>query len=333
MASKYPQDKKNIYSHITEGSEDNHQIDETDLNEMIQIELGDVYTSIDLLSQYPEVELDLLSKDDPIYKAFEKVKLAVSLLYDTDNYSTITDHIAKQYRPDVITPGTVGAFLFGCSQSYYGDITNRYCSPLCIQNVLPNKSDYPISCCPYRVFILDTEGQLKPSVLESDDSNNRAYIYSNDKFKGFTPNNIAYLKSQAIAFAQVFDTSESKHTMVVPMTPVNKLPMVGAFNSTIDQMNNQSNINSTNEVSRPSATGNTNNNNNLNNNIAGPNSNINPTPKQNSVINPSFESTPTGSKSSFWMWLLLILIIVLLGIVIWWFIQKRNRQSVTTSMY
>ena len=191
-------------------------------SQMIHLDLTDLDAAIEILAQNSDVLIDQIPKDDPVYLAFEKAKLFVSLFYGRPEYPQILERIAKYGKPKVITPGSAGAFLFGCSQDNYGDIDNKFCSPLCTQSIYPGGPDQ-LSCCPYQIWTWSPESFTKINESTSD----QAYIYISDiedtKNIKFPPELINVLNMNNVKSVQVFATKDSKHILIVPSTPLSNL--------------------------------------------------------------------------------------------------------------
>lgn len=86
--------------------------------------------ALQTLSQSPDHPLRLIQIHSELNRSYAIVKYVVAALYGTSAYDKVLDAINKLPRPDTIVPGTLGAYLFGCS-------TNK-CSPLCF-NAIPDK--------------------------------------------------------------------------------------------------------------------------------------------------------------------------------------------------
>ena len=191
-------------------------------SQMIHLDLTDLDAAIEILAQNSDVLIDQIPKDDPVYLAFEKAKLFVSLFYGRPEYPQILERIAKYGKPNVITPGSAGAFLFGCSQDNYGDVDNKFCSPLCTQSIYPGSTDQ-LSCCPYQIWLWNPEAFTKINDSNSD----QAYIYISDvddttNIK-FPPELINVLNMNNVKSVQVFVTKDSKHISLIPSTPLSNL--------------------------------------------------------------------------------------------------------------
>lgn len=119
------------------------------------------------------------------------------------------------HRPTIIEPNTVGSFIWGCSQEYYGDI-NKSCSPLCIGSLNGHETD-----CQYSIWIYNQNKSLK-NILKV--STNKAYIFVNNDWKGFTRTELKELKNAGIEFSTIITTMNSQHKILIPMT--SDLPVI-----------------------------------------------------------------------------------------------------------
>ena len=188
-------------------------------NASLRLEITDLDAAIDLLAKNPDVILDQIPKDDPIFLAFEKIKLFISIFFGRPEYPQILDRIGKQSRPSTINPGSAGAFLFGCSQDNYGDIDNKFCSPLCAQSVLPKEA----TCCPYQIWIWSDQQFEK--INESQSPHAYVFITHNLERPQFTTEMINLLKLYNINSVHLLTTLNSKHLTLLPLTPIDQLPL------------------------------------------------------------------------------------------------------------
>lgn len=209
----------------------------------VQLDLADLEASLNILNANLDTTIDQLQdKTSPVYVAYENVKLFISMFYGRDEYSKITEILNTYSKPKTIKPNSIGAFLFGCLQSTYGDISNKYCSPLCLQSVFP---DVTFVCCPYQVWILNETSFEQISDTMTD----KAYIFSSlSKTLQFTPEQINLLKEKGIHNVHVLETRDTLHKTLIPLTHIDNLPQVKLetpLKPIIKQVNNVSSMNST----------------------------------------------------------------------------------------
>jgi hypothetical protein len=178
-------------------------------DELVKLELESVLGSIDLLAAHPSLRLADLHLNPEVQIAYDKVKLASSLLYDTDNYSLIARHLSTLPQPEKLLNGTVGAYLFGCVKSFYGAVDNRYCTPLCIGSLLPDKNTNPLTCCPYQVWTYENGDYTYISGTGTD-----AYVYI---LNGGIPNNTDKLRLAGINNVQYYD---GEYNLIKEMAPI-----------------------------------------------------------------------------------------------------------------
>ena len=203
----------------------------------IHVDLADLEASLDLLAKNIDTIPDRVPKSDPVYIAYENVKLFISMFYGRSEYPQIIELMNKYKKPNTLTPNTIGSFLFGCSQENYGDIKNPLCSPLCLQGILPNDDS---SFCPYQVWLL-TDTTFEPITENSSD---KAYIFYNQtsstQIPKFTQQQINLLHQRNVKLAQVLKTQNGIHTTVIPISELENLPVQPA------QITNTGPANSTN---------------------------------------------------------------------------------------
>ncbi len=209
-------------------------------DDIFSISLEDLGRSIEVLASNHWQNIDLLPDDHEVSKAYQILRLAVTMLEGTDRYKIINKLILKQFRPSELSSGTVGSFLFGCFQESYGDV-EKSCSPLCIDGVKSGK----MKRCGYQVWIQRNEptrpndkskknsklGNLEVCRrfvrIKADEDASKAIIYVNSDFKEFTKNEIDNYRKSGVLMASVMITKGSKHHRVIRMTSVDNLPIEG----------------------------------------------------------------------------------------------------------
>lgn len=139
-----------------------------------------------------------------------------------ENEPNVLSLIQKQYRPTNIEINTVGAYLWGCSQNFYGDV-HKNCSPLCIGS-FPHDNTY--ETCQYSTWTY-MGGNLinKFNVLSP-----KAYIYVDSNWESFTNSDIEKLKQSGIYYASVLKTKNSQHKVFLSMTSLDNLPIFKQYN-------------------------------------------------------------------------------------------------------
>lgn len=167
--------------------------------------------------------LDVSIKSLPVNS---KVRRYIDYLRD-QNYENINTMkrlnkaLDKCYWPTNLEPGTVGAFLFGCRQSSYGDV-NRECSPLCIES-LP--CDNHNSVCDQQVWSLNNiQGEDRLVLIQDNSDSSQAYIYVGDRFDGLSSNELRQLKDHGVGNVSLYTTENSKHWAMSRNLSINKIP-------------------------------------------------------------------------------------------------------------
>ena len=123
------------------------------------------------------------------------------------------------YRPTELNLNTTGAYLWGCSQNYYGDV-NKSCSPLCIGSLYQTESD-----CQYSIWIYHQNELVNKLNVKTS----KAYIYVDENWQAFLNTDIEKLKVYGITHATILKTKNSQHKIVLPMTSIENLPIVKEF--------------------------------------------------------------------------------------------------------
>lgn len=151
-------------------------------------------------------DLDL---DDPIVReAYEKIKNAEK--------SEVSKILKKYYRPTRLNVGTVGAYLWGGMQNYYGEVS-KSCSALNNGSLFENEET-----CQYQIWTYK-DGHLR---LKGDSLSPKAYIYVEDGWQGFNYSDIEKLKEGGIENACVLNTVDNKHNILLKMSAITHLPIL-----------------------------------------------------------------------------------------------------------
>ncbi len=89
----------------------------------------DLDHAIKKLAHFHEVPIDNVHSDVELSQCYHLTKWVDSIWSGTHDHSKLDRVIYKQYRPTSIKPKTVGAFLFGCYQTTYGDVPKECFAP------------------------------------------------------------------------------------------------------------------------------------------------------------------------------------------------------------
>ena len=168
-----------------------------------------------LLSENANIELVELPKYQRIYRAYRKLKK----LYETgpELQTMISNLINEQFRPTVISIGTLGAFLFGCHQFYYGSIS-KTCSPLCIGNLYASEEK-----CSYQIWIQRSDLSFRR--IGPTDSQ-YAYIFLFQPNYMFSSLDIQQFKEAGIIYIQIIQTKNSKHAYQSKLHALADIPVL-----------------------------------------------------------------------------------------------------------
>lgn len=189
---------------------------------------------IDILSDNSDMIISNINKGSKLYHNYKLLKNKIKKYQNTDRFDLIIDIIKKQYRPTYIKPNTIGSFLYGCFQNFYGDISKE-CSILCIGNINDSTD------CLYQVYSLDVEKKEDRLKQISRTESNRAIIYINKKTFQLMENEVSYLKQNGIEYVKILITKKSKHYTLYKMTNIDSIPI---YNTNISHdSKSKSNIN------------------------------------------------------------------------------------------
>jgi len=169
--------------------------------------------------------MSLLNKEDNLSK---------SLLYLENNYEKSLDNeevfphlevieankdkidLETLYRPTHIEYNTVGSYLWGCSQNYYGPVS-KSCSILCN----PKSLNYDEkSNCQYQLWTCYQDKLI--SIGHS--FNNMGYIYVDEKWSGMLEEDIEKLKNAKLNTITILKTSNNVHETLHNMISLNEIP-------------------------------------------------------------------------------------------------------------
>ena len=189
---------------------------------LLQTELADLDTSLHTLAGAPGVSISQLDSYPHLKEAYDRVRLGVSLLYDTNAYNELTAMLSRLPEPSSIRPDTLGSFLFGCRKVL--NTGSAFCSPYCLESLLPPKSTAPVLCCPHQVYIL-SNGKLR-HLNEVSSSSAQIYLADSNGSKVLTADQIATLQREGVTTAELLQlppNNPGPATTLIPMSPVAQL--------------------------------------------------------------------------------------------------------------
>ncbi len=164
--------------------------------------LDEIQNYISILGNNHNILIKDIKFDNIIHNAYINIKEWVDKLYNTNNYFLITETIDNQYRPSQLKPGSIGAFLWGCSGNYYGDVS-KSCSNLCLNGIPFNQMEV----CQYQIWKYNNNILIKENNVQND----IAYIYVNDDWKGIDEQNYILLKTNNVKYILIVTTNNSRH--------------------------------------------------------------------------------------------------------------------------
>ena len=113
--------------------------------------------------------------------------------------------------------GSAGAYLWGCNQNYYGNVS-KTCSALCNGGIIYESNT---QSCQYQIWVYNEN-----LILKDDVSSSKAYIYVSNDWEGFKNSDIEILRNNGVQFATILITEKSKHEIILSIIPIDKLPIV-----------------------------------------------------------------------------------------------------------
>ena len=157
--------------------------------------------------------------DTPLEELLEYKNIVEENLENPELYTIL----GEQFRPTILKIGTAGAYLWGCDQNYYGNVS-KSCSPLCSGGIsyrIDENYQNEENKCQYQIWTYDKELKNKENILS-----NMAYIYVNNNWNGFKKSDIETLKNNNVEFVSVLKTDNSKHYTEIPMSSLVSIPVL-----------------------------------------------------------------------------------------------------------
>jgi len=168
--------------------------------------IDNIKKNIELLKQHPNINIKDLSGD--LKSAYENVKLAAELFYNTDLYANILNAVYTD-EPNKYEENTVGSFLYGC-QHLDADIELR-CIPSCEESIQP-KTD---TCCNHQLWQMINGKLIKRNSVNSPS----AYLID-DNFTGLSAEDMKILQDAGVKELKVIN---SKYKTILPSRPLNEV--------------------------------------------------------------------------------------------------------------
>ncbi len=141
----------------------------------------------------------------------------------------------KLSRPTNLKPETVGSFIWGCSQNYYGSV-DKNCSLLCTNGLFSDN----VNSCKYKTFLYEnnklteyknitdnitTTTNPKLNIKVLNPKQNKAYVYISDDFTGFNTSDIETLKNYNISEVCLLNTDNNVHNNKNGFVKLENLPI------------------------------------------------------------------------------------------------------------
>ncbi len=164
-------------------------------------------TQIKILSLNCSLKLEELPSQPDIQNTFESLKLAVAMMYDTVAYPELINAIRRNHPEDNISPGTIGAYLFGCINGHTESIPEG-CSPMCVDAIPTSQTG---RCCPNQVWSIE-KGHLKRHGSDLTKSQ-EAYLYVPEDFTSLTRKQYRTLKDKGVAGVFLVRTGKSQYRL------------------------------------------------------------------------------------------------------------------------
>jgi hypothetical protein len=213
----------------------------------IRYSLQSLENILQSLYQYKDTLIRDLGREQK--EQFYNLVNFVQILYGTQYYQKLSDMVEKIFSDvTAIKPGTVGTYIMGCvlSKRFSENTTAQdvwYCSPFCLDAIPVNNQPE----CNYTVITLipsqDSGYQFELNKFTTKDNNDKAVIFTEHPFLGFTPSEKNKLKDFGITQIRVYYiTPQGFSDIITEWTSIDKIPTVTPeeirkANSTIGQNN------------------------------------------------------------------------------------------------
>lgn len=188
----------------------------------------------------------------------KKIRKEYLLLEQYKDDSTLIKEILKNYpRPTTLEVGTVGAYLWGGEQKYFGNIhpvcSAIYSNSFSIPSSSQQQDDKHNSTCIHQIWVYDK--YLNKLVKHQDSLSSKAYVFSfafpssfsfdfskeKEEYKyGLKEKDLEILKKEGITHVSIIDTKNSKHVIAVPMSPISDIYVFPDFSSSFSSSSEDS---------------------------------------------------------------------------------------------
>jgi hypothetical protein len=185
---------------------------------------SDLIESIEYLTTNYNENLTVNNSPNP------KIQKYIQIIEENKHNPLFHHLLNNQSRPTSIQTNTVGAYLWGCRQNFYGQVS-KACSCLCAESFENNKGlgesfieNVDINnICQYQIWSIDSQGGLD---CKRSANNSQAYIYVGENWKGLTEKNLETLKFHGIDSAAILLTKNSQHFFLHPMKFLDFYPTI-----------------------------------------------------------------------------------------------------------
>ena len=195
----------------------------------IRYSLQSLENILQSLYQYKDTLIRDLGREQK--EQFYNLVNFVQILYGTQYYQKLSDMVEKIFSDvTAIKPGTVGTYIMGCvlSKRFSENTTAQdvwYCSPFCLDAIPVNNQPE----CNYTVITLipsqDNGYQFELNKFTTKDNNDKAVIFTEHPFLGFTPSEKNKLKDFGITQIRVYYiTPQGFSDIITEWTSIDKIP-------------------------------------------------------------------------------------------------------------
>lgn len=188
-----------------------------------------------------EKALKTLSRKENIRRSIydKRIRKEYLLLEQYKDDPRVIEILKGYSRPTNLEVGTVGAYLWGGQQKYFGDI-HAACSAIYSSsfNLTSNNEniDYQHHSCSHQIWIYDK--YMHKVVKHQDALSSKAYVYipsfsNSDRTQvyGLKKRDICILKKEGITHVCLLTTKNGKHKIVVPMSPLSDISSFSSYSN------------------------------------------------------------------------------------------------------
>lgn len=167
-----------------------------------------------------DVKLSQVDDDPQLSSDYDYFRYIVNYYRENNQklaYQELAQILSSFPPPTQIEKDTIGSYLYGCSQSNFGDV-DRSCALSCVEGFDPNFNTKP---CQQQIWQY-AQGKLV-SLYTSADST-EALIYVDNDFTGLSEAQLEQLRVENVMRISVLVEQNGRYVRLLPLTDISQLP-------------------------------------------------------------------------------------------------------------